>query len=208
MALELFGMRVVHPATIAPVAQADIVELLNMQTQAISNNSERWDWPNLTLENVVQGDMKVHAFLAELMASPRRVYEVDALQLFNPGELPASAVNPATTEDLTGGETEVAISFANNLTQAQADGFARRFFTFSTHKKLYMVSDLGVPVGSRIGTMEFVPNAQAVADSGATVNFLTPKASVMLTRGLPPSIATNREGFWQISADWREQWID
>ena len=210
MALEMFGLRIVHPVQIVANVQSDIVRLMNLQEQRLSNNAERWELPNLILEPIAQGDAKAHGFITQIMGDPRRIYSVDAPQFYN--DSGTSQPSADTTAALTGAETTVAISFgssaSDNLDADDVNGIARRFFTFGNHDKLYLLANLGVAAGARAGTMTFTPNAQHEVPSGTSVNFATPKIKVALAQGLPPSVRTQENGFWNLSLDLVEQWLE
>lgn len=206
MALEIFGLTVQHPVQLASMSQVDSVKLLNQQKQRISNNAEYWIWEDIILKPVQPNDPRAHALMMSLLKNPRRVYEVDALQIYNSAD-GASLPSATTTAALTGGELSVAVSFAANLTQTQKDGLARRFFTFSGHKKLYCVDVLNVAVGARTGTLTFGPNCQADVDSGETVNFASPKAQMALLNGEPAKTGTIPDGPWEISLNMEEAWL-
>lgn len=206
MALQLFGLDVAHPVVVASMSHVDSVQLLNQQKQRLSNNAEYWIWQDVLLRPVLQDDARAHAVMAQLLQNPRRVYEADALQIYNTAS--GSALPQATaTEALNGGQLSVDISFPANLTQAQVDGLARRFFTFSGHRKLYCVNTLGVAVGARAGNLKFIPNLQADVESGETLNFASPKAQMALMDGEPAKTMTTPNGFWEISLNLEEAWL-
>ena len=198
-----FGMAVQHPFTISPVPHIDIVERRDLQFSRIANGAARYDFPNTRLQNLKAYDPKLHEFLTQLEESPTRRFKVDAPQIHN--RLPATGIRvPATTETLIGLETQVEIRFAGNLTQAQADAIARRYFNFGNHDKLYLLKSIGVAVGSRTGTMTFTPGLQAQLPSATVVNFTTPQISVALSN--PPLVRTTADGFWTVSGDFQEDW--
>ena len=210
MAIMIFGMRLSNPAHVVSMAQADIVPLMNLQEQRISNNAERYEWPNLRMEpvrNTPEYNDKAHDFISQISSDPRRVFAIDAPQLYTPEANLSGFPVPTTTAALTGAETQVAITFPQNITQANVDGFKKRFFTFSGHRKLYLLNRLGVSAGGRSGTMTFTPNAQAAVASGETINFINPKAQVALANGLPPTLETFADGPWHITIDLVELWI-
>ena len=201
----MFGLEIAHSVKLVPLSQVDVAQRRNLGFSRISNNSERWDLPNVQFRPLPQDDPRVHGFLSQTMKSSLRVFDVDAPQHHNMASL-AGFPTPATTEALTGSELGVNIAFTANLTQAQADGFARRYFTFSGHRKLYLLDSLGVVAGSRSGRMTFLPNCQAEVESGETINFVNPKIRVAFAEGLPPDIQTTDRGFWRIAVDLEESW--
>lgn len=206
MAMQLFGLDIQHPVQVASMSHVDAVRLLNQQQQRISNNAEYWIWTDILLRPITQDDVRAHAVMVQLLQNPRRVYEVPALQIYNDAVL--TGFPSATTSGAAeGGDLTIGISFAANLTQAQANGFARRFFTFSGHRKLYCVNSLGIAAGSRSGNLRFVPNLQADVASGETVNFATPNAMMALINGEPAKTMTKPDGFWEISMNMEEAWL-
>ena len=203
--MEFLGLTVNHPFEIIPLSHIELVEKNNLQFQWIGNNAERWEIPNLELQPVLRGDAKFHAFQTQIMKNPLRTYTIDAWQIHN--NLPVTGFpSPSTTAELSGAETEVAIQFSANISAVRVAGFARRFFTFGNHKKLYLLENLGVSAGGRSGTMTFVPNAQAAVASGTVVNFINPKVTWALQQGFPPRTRTTQNGLWQTSLDLVEIW--
>lgn len=197
---RVFGLEVQHSATIVSESQLDTIETLGKSFQRISNGGARWEFPGIILDPRPQNDPLAHQLMVQLSKNPRQVYVVPAMQFYNQTNL-AGFPSPKTTAALSGQEVSVAIAFTSNLTQAQADGFKQRFFTFSGHRKLYLLDSLGIAAGARAGTMTFTHPAQAQVEIGETINFIDPMVSVMFPPGSPPTMRTTPDGMWEISLD-------
>ena len=194
---RLFGLRVEPGLEMQGHSTATTVRTLGGTEIRSSTNGEWWVWPEITLERRPPGDPLTGAALAQLMANPSRVYELEAFQLENGTDM-TGYPSPKATAALTGGELSLPIEFSANITTAQAPAYLNRLFTIGDHKKLYWCSELGIAGGAKAGTMKFFPNAQHQVSIGETLNFINPKVRVALAPGFHPGIMVDADGMREI----------
>lgn len=175
--LTLFGVKLTHRVKIV---------------SRFSGEFQRWEFHNLIIENLTNREV---ANLHSLISNSTKVHSVDALQFYN-NQAITDIPLPITQSPLLRGGLNVNIEFPVNISANHVTGFAGRFFTFRGHKKLYLLTDLGVDEGARTGKMKFVPNAQAEVETGDTINFVNPQMMIGLADGRsPPIIKHSKDNF-------------